>query len=219
MSVGLTKTQAAYASIRADIESGASRPGQRLRLSALQAQLEISPTPIREALRMLQADGLITNLPHQGMTVTSYAPEEVEEVYALREAIEPLAASYAALRSTPKSTERMTSLHEQMVAAVRSGDHAKAGELGGEWHEAVAEASGARLVDDFFRRLRVVLPLKTMWLASRAGLSIHEHGEINEAIAAGDAAGASAAMSRHLDRGRQQATSRFGAPTEPRRSD
>lgn len=207
----MTKTQAAYSSIRRDIEAGVFAPGARLRLRTLQTRLGFSPTPIREALRMLQSDGIVTNHPHQGMTVTSHEPEELEEVYRLRELVEPLAAEYAARRRTEKDVERLTGLHEGMLRAVDEAQDSLAADLNAQFHAAVVEAAGSRLVDDVYARLGVVLPLTGLWLSSRAHLSNREHKKILTAIAKGDPDAAADAMRRHVDRGHRQATERFGA--------
>lgn len=209
----LTKTQAAYASIRRDIEAGVFAPGARLRVRTLQSRLGFSPTPIREALRMLQSDGIVTNHPHQGMTVTSHEPEEIEEVYRLRELIEPLAAEFAARRRTDRDVEVLTDLHERIVQAVQEGQDSMAAELNARFHSAIVEAATSRLVDDMYSRLGVVLPLTGLWLASRAHLSNREHRKILAAIAKGDADAAAAAMRQHVDRGHRQAAERFGSKT------
>lgn len=207
----MTKMQAAYASIRRDIESGFFPPGARLRVRTLQDRLGFSPTPIREALRMLQSDGVVTNHPHQGMTVASHEPEELEEVYRLREVIEPLAAEYAARRRTDEQVRQLASLHEGIVNAVRDGQDSLAAELNARFHSAIVEASGSRLVEDMYGRLGVVLPLIGLWLSSRATLSIREHEKILSAITKGDAEAAAAAARQHVDHGHRAAAKRFGA--------
>lgn len=216
--VGLTKTQAAYASIRHDIEVGEFLPATRLRINALQTRLGISPTPVREALRMLQADGFVTNHPHQGMTVTSHDPEDVEEVYQLREILEPLAAQLAARNRTEDVAKRLTELHEATTQAVHDGHDTLAAELNSELHSAIAEASGSYLLADFCARLRIILPMTGLWLTSRANLSILEHETIVTAIAKGDAAAAAAAMRYHIDRGHHQAVKRFSVKAKTSKS-
>lgn len=205
----MTKTHAAYSSIRRDIEAGVFLPGAHLRVRALQTQLGYSPTPIREALRMLQADGLVTDTPHQGMTVTSHEPEELDEVYRLREVIEPLAAEFAARRRTDQHVADLTSIYDALVEAAHEGQESAAAELNARFHATIVQASGSRLVEDMYSRLSVVLPLTGLWLNSRATLSNREHKKILRAIAAGDAEAASAAMRQHVDRGHRQATERF----------
>jgi len=207
--LAVTKTQAAYVAIRQAIETGEFPPGGRLLVGALQERLGISPTPIREALRMLQSDGLVTSQPHLGMTVTSYAQADIEEVYRLREMLEPLAAGFAAEHRTPSALDRLHTIHEGLTAAVRDGRDADAAAFNGEWHFLIAEISGLRLVAEFTARLRAVLPITAMWQASTGELSVLEHAQINAAISESDSAKASSVMCAHVARGHRQAVRRF----------
>lgn len=205
----ITKTQAAYVAIRQAIETGEFPPGTRLMVSLLQQRLGISPTPIREALRMLQSDGLLTSQAHLGMTVTSYAQEDIDEVYRIREMLEPLAAGFAAMRRTLEDLEQLHTVHESLERAVHDGRDTAAAEMNGQWHALVTEISGLRLVTEFSTRLRAVLPIKTMWHASTGELSVLEHAQINACIGEGDPDKATALMGAHVTRGRRQAMRRF----------
>ena len=207
--LAVTKTQAAYVAIRQAIEKGEFPPGSRLLVSALQQRLGISPTPIREALRMLQSDGLVTSQAHLGMTVTSYAQADIEEVYRIREMLEPLAASFAAKNRTLESLERLEIVHDSLTKAVQDGRNAAAADLNGEWHFIIIEMSGLRLVAEFATRLRAVLPIKGMWQVSTGELSLREHAQIVSAIAESDSEQASAIMGAHVARGHRQAIRRF----------
>ena len=79
-----TKTELALQILRDRIRTGALEPGRRLRLNLLTAELGMSPTPIREALRLLQADGLVTYRPHQGIVVAELSEPQTAEVIRLR---------------------------------------------------------------------------------------------------------------------------------------
>ncbi len=215
-SLGQTKTQAAYSAIRADIEAGVFAPGMRLLVGVLQERLGVSPTPVREALRMLQADGLVTNLPHQGMTVTTYAASDVEEVYRLREVVEPIASELVAQKTDPEVIAALQSLHESFKQAVNENRQTEANDLNAQWHRLLIESSGSRLVEEFCNRLSVVLPLKGLWLSSRAQDSVNEHQKVLDAIIAGDPEAARDAMHQHLCRGHRQTADRF-ATVGPRR--
>ena len=200
--LAVTKTQAAYVALRQAIETGEFPPGSRLLVSALQQRLGISPSPIREALRMLQSDGLVTSQAHLGMTVTSYAQADIEEVYRIREMLEPLAASFAAKNRTLESLERLEIVHDSLTKAVQDGRNAAAADLNGEWHF-------MRRVAEFATRLRAVLPIKGMWQVSTGELSLREHAQIVSAIAESDSEKASAIMGAHVARGHRQAIRRF----------
>jgi DNA-binding GntR family transcriptional regulator len=77
--------------IRGAIKSGRLKPGDRLIESEMASEMQISRYPIREAIRYLEKEGLVTNVPYKGAHVTSYSREDLNEVYTLRVALEALA--------------------------------------------------------------------------------------------------------------------------------
>lgn len=198
--VSMTKTQAAFHRIRGAIEEGRLKPGDRLKTAELQDELGMSPTPIREALRLLQAQGLVEHRPHHGMVVAEYPVEQTEEVYRLRLVLEPLAAGLAAERATAEQLGGIRHLLDGLREAVRAGDaRVDAAELNAAWHRAVYEAAGSRHLEEFIARLWSVLPLEAIWLESRSKASVEEHERITAAIERRDAADASALVKRHIE--------------------
>jgi DNA-binding GntR family transcriptional regulator len=196
----MTKTQAAFHRIRGAIEEGRLKPGERLRTTALQKELDMSPTPIREALRLLQAQGLVEHRPHRGMVVAEYPVEETEEVYRLRVVLEPMAAGLAAERASAEQLERirrrLSALKETVKARAARVD---AAELNAAWHRAVYEAAGSHYLEEFITRLWDVLPLEAIWLEIRAQASLEEHERITAALERRDAAEAAALVKRHIE--------------------
>ena len=95
-----TLAEKAYESLHAAIISGALRPGARLPIEELAEHLEMSPMPIREAVRRLDAVGLVENVPHRGARVTELSVTDLAEVYEVRVALEPLAIRRTAARFT-----------------------------------------------------------------------------------------------------------------------
>lgn len=198
--VSMTKTQAAFHRIRGAIEEGRLKPGDRLKTAELQGELGMSPTPIREALRLLQAQGLVEHRPHHGMVVAEYPVEQTEEVYRLRLVLEPLAAGLAAERATEEQLGVIRRLLDGLREAVRAGDaRVDAAELNAAWHRAVYESAGSRHLEEFIARLWGVLPLEAIWLESRSKASVEEHERITAAIERRDAADASALVKRHIE--------------------
>lgn len=197
----MTKTETAFVALRAAIEDGAYRPGEHLRLARLVHDLDMSPTPIREALRLLQAEGLVEHHPHQGMVVAEYSAESAEEVYRLRVLLEPLAAELAVARATPDEISEIRRRHDDLVAAVRDGSRTDAAERNADWHRAIYAASGSRHLQDFIARLWHAIPVRAIWLTRRAERSLDQHARIMDAIEAGDGAAAREAMHRHIQVG------------------
>lgn len=196
-----TKVSAAYGAIRLAIEEGSLAPGQHLRMSQLESELEMSPTPIREALRLLQADGLVEHQPHRGMIVAEYTADRAEEIYRLRVALEPIAICLAAERATDDELAHLATLHEQLVRAVGSESAATAVALNADWHHAIYAACGSRYLQEFIKRLWTALPLRAVWLSTRARRSIDEHSAMMDALMGRDGKLAADLMAQHLTRG------------------
>jgi DNA-binding GntR family transcriptional regulator len=191
----LTKTEAAFHLLRAGIEDGHFRPGERLSLPRLLEELDMSPTPIREALRLLQAEGLVEHQPHRGMVVASYSPESAEEIYRLRVVLEPLATQLAVERATPVRIARIRALHGELSASV---GQTQAAALNAEWHRTIYGGSESRHLQEFISRLWTAIPVRAIWLTGRAAESCRQHAAITEAIERRDADAAADLMREHV---------------------
>ncbi len=195
-----TKAELALQVLREKIRMGELEPGQRVRVAALQDELGMSPTPIREALRLLQADGLISYRPHQQIVVADSSSEETTEIFRLRSLLEPLAVELAvpALRgSRLKELERR---HEKLLDRVERGASVSASNAA--WHWGIYEASGSMHLTDFIRRLWERFPWRTMWvLPDRARMSAAEHDAVMDGIRAGDSTLAARRMRVHIESG------------------
>ena len=195
----VTKTEAAFHLLRAGIEDGRFRPGERLSLPRLLEELDMSPTPIREALRLLQAEGLVEHKPHRGVVVASYPPEKAEEIYRLRVVLEPLATQLAVERATPVRIARIRALHHELSRAVGEAEsRTDAATLNAEWHRTIYGGSESRYLQEFISRLWTAIPVRAIWLTSRSGQSCRQHAAITEAIARRDAAAAAELMREHI---------------------
>ncbi|WP_320781998.1 GntR family transcriptional regulator, partial [Streptomyces sp. CRN 30] len=97
----------AYDTLRRRIVEGELQPGQRLVERDLAAELEVSRIPLREALRLLEADGLVVLVPRRGALVAPFAPADVRHLFDVRESLEALAARLAAGRTGPAGLARL----------------------------------------------------------------------------------------------------------------
>ncbi|PJF34219.1 MAG: GntR family transcriptional regulator, partial [Candidatus Thermofonsia Clade 1 bacterium] len=100
--------------LRAMIAQGKLRGGQWLRQAALSAELGISYTPIREALKQLEAEGLVEHVPYRGVRVVAFRPDDILDIYAIRLVLEAQAAASAAQRITEADLAILRELHERM---------------------------------------------------------------------------------------------------------
>lgn len=120
--------------IRDGILHGTYAEGEPLRQDALADELGVSRIPIREALRQLEAEGLVTFSPHRGAIVSSLSLAEIEEVFELRSTIEPDLLRRAMPRLTSYQLDQADDVLDRYAQALRSGDVAQWGELNWQFH-------------------------------------------------------------------------------------
>lgn len=120
--------------IRDGILHGAYTEGEPLRQDALADELGVSRIPIREALRQLETEGLVTFNPHRGAIVSSLSLAEIEEVFDLRASIEPDLMRRAMPRLTSHQLDQADDVLDRYAVALRTGDVAKWGELNWQFH-------------------------------------------------------------------------------------
>lgn len=196
----MTKTEAAFHWLRAAIEEGRLKPGDSLAVGELTKDLGMSPTPVREALRLIQAQGLAEHQPHRGMIVARHSPAEAEELYTIRVLLEPLAAELAAEKIDDKALQHVQELHEQLSTAVASDAlRSDTAELNAAWHRAVYRACGSRYLVEFMDRLWAAREVQALWHSRRAPTSVAEHAQITEALVRRDARAAGKLMRHHIE--------------------
>lgn len=194
----------AYLGIRARILAGAFPPGAPLREEVLAAEIGVSRTPIRDALRRLLADGLVESARNQGSFVASLGPEDIREVFELRILLEGHAARKAAPRITAEEVAEMERLAEAMEAIGEPDEAALArfAELNTRFHLFLARAARSpRLEAMLLRMFQAPLVLLKRYRLNEAvgiGRSNRQHREIIAALRAGNAEWAALAVGAHL---------------------
>ena len=194
-----TKTELAVRSLREMIRVGELEPGARLSPVAIAEQLEMSPTPVREALRLLQSDGLILYKAHQGIEVAGLPADDVAEIYTLRRLLEPVAAELAVPIMTGPVLRKLERLHDRLRDAVATGQGRKIAEANADWHWYIYDRSETRYLTEFIRRLWARFPWRTMWvIPQRAERTLEEHEAMMVAIRAGDGAETARLLRAHI---------------------
>lgn len=191
--------QDAYQRLIAEIRAGALKPGDRLLETDLAARLGISRTPVREAIRRLETDGLVTHVPHAGAAIRRLDYAEVTELYEMRLVLEATAARFAARAASDVELQEMDALNAAMEAA--QGDGARLYELNRQFHRVVFEAARNRYLGQSMRALQkamLILGPSTMEESGRAAEAIAEHGELIAAFRSRDSGAAENAMRRHM---------------------
>jgi DNA-binding GntR family transcriptional regulator len=194
-----TKVDLAFEGLQQAILTGVIKPGERLTIAQLSEQLEMSSTPIREAIRLLEADGVITNKPHRGSTVATITPEEAEELYLIRAPVESLATKLATPHLTDADLERLDELHREMAAAVESGDDEALTRANASWHLYIYSTSKATYLPRLILRLWMPVRWGGLWVPERREQAYREHTAILQALRARDAETASRLMFDHID--------------------
>ena len=198
-----TKSELAAAKLRDDIRSGVMKPRERIDIDALGDLLNMSATPIREALRQLQAEGFVVNEPHRGVRVADFSPEETADLYDLRELLETMATLIAADHLTVGDIADLERLAEANRAAIDRNDHADAMHLNEAWHMTIyAAAQSVPHLMDFIRRLWNDPRSATWVVPGRLPQSRRDHAAIMEALSAGDGKRAADLMGEHIRAGK-----------------
>lgn len=199
-----TKTDAAVDSIRAAITRGDVKPGERLVVSRLSEEMGMSPTPIREAIRILEAEGLINHRDHLGVSVVDLSADAVEEIHMLRGLLEGLATKLAVPRLTDTDLTKLEALAAEVDEAQAFNDRAKLTKANADWHLYIYEASGTEYLRAFLLRLWAVFPWDSIWMIpGRAKQSVVEHAAIMDAMLTRDADLASKLMHDHILRNQE----------------
>lgn len=193
------KTEYVLARLRQDIRDGAVNPGQPLRQAELAQRYGVSPTPIREALRLLQAEGAISYAPHKGATVAEMSPERLEDLYRLRASVESLATRLAVERLRDGVIEEVREIHERIQNSVGKVEGTVLARLNRDLHFAIYHR-GSSLITDYVTSLWKFLPPEvTLWSdRSVADVLIGQHVGIVQALEARDADRAAELMSAHV---------------------
>jgi DNA-binding GntR family transcriptional regulator len=151
--------QLAAEELRRMILSGDLQPGERLIEERLTERLGISRPPLREAMRLLQREGLILTEPRRGATVTRLAESDVLEILTLRSALERLAVELGVPVSSPERLEPCRAAIDDMAACAARGDRAGLVERGYVFHHAIIALSGHRRLEEVYRSLHQQLLL------------------------------------------------------------
>ena len=195
----MTKTDLAIAALRDAIAQGRIKRGEHLTVTRIARLLGMSPTPIREAFRILQAEGLISHTPHHGMVVADLTVEQALEIYPLRAMLERMAVTLTVSHLTAKDRQRLVTLEKTMVEAQAIGDHKLLSQANTDWHLTFANRSNNRYLKEFILRLWRMYPQDAIWSTlGRTERSMQEHRAVMQAVLSGDAEGAGKAMEAHM---------------------
>src|SRR5581483_3310958 len=167
--------------LRTSIVSGDLAPGQRIVEADLAKQLEVSKSPVREAILQLKQDGLVTDAPKgRGVVVAPLKPTDVREIYAVREALEGLAVRILAADPQPERLTALRAIVDRMRQALADGDVRRQFELDVEFHTSLCNATGNRRLQDLFSSLRP--DLQRIFLFAVNAMTLEGHDSPEQAL-------------------------------------
>ncbi|MBZ6377153.1 GntR family transcriptional regulator [Pacificimonas flava] len=206
--------------LRDAISTGFYKPGTRLVERELCEALGVSRTSVREAMRQLQAENLVTVGPRRNISVTVLSPEDAEDIYVLREMIEAKAVHRLVRRNDQAVISELTGLWKDMQKAIRKNDLPTLSKMAGAFNEAVLRGSGSKVIHDTGLQLlkRVsYLRLASMSEPGRLEGGMEEWDAMMDAVERRDADAAAEAMARHVRESRQAIVSRLNAERDAER--
>ena len=187
--------------IRAAIIDGRLEPGRRLKEEELARELGISRTPVREALLVLQTEGLLESAPNRGATVRTYEAADLDDLYQLRALLEGFAARRAAARISAADLDRLRESCERFVALRAEDDVTDLVRENLSFHNVILEAAGSERLVQMVRKV-IELPLvyrSYVWYSPEQKLiSEHYHRQLTAALTAHDAERAELVMKEHI---------------------
>ncbi len=174
--------------IREDILTGVYQDGEELREITLGEKLGVSRTPVREALRQLELEGLVAIVPNKGAYVTAITQKDVKDIYKIRSLLEGLCAKWATRNITERQIEELEEiiyLSEFHLHRDMEGSKKQVSELDGKFHQILYEASNSRALEhvlkDFHKYVKMARQL-SIGTPDRAEQSVAEHKGILMAI-------------------------------------
>lgn len=188
-----------------EILNGTYSPGDQLVESKISSELGVSRTPVREALKQLELDSLVTTIPNKGTFVVGISTDDIKDIYTIRIAIEGISAMWAAERIGEEQIKELENLVELQEFYSAKNEILQIVQLDTKFHEIIYDVSGSRTLRDTLKsfHMHVKRARETSFLsAGRTKTAVEEHREIFEAIASRNGELAKAIMEKHITNAR-----------------
>jgi DNA-binding GntR family transcriptional regulator len=200
---GMPLRDVVFRTLRKGILRGDLHPGERLMEIQLASRLGVSRTPIREAIRMLELEGLVTNIPRRGAQVAKITEQDLRDVLEVREGLEELTVRLACRRITEEQLSELYRASRKFEALVDSVDLVQLAEADEKFHTIIYEATGNRRLVQMINNLREhMYRYRVEYLkdAENRYSLITEHDELWKSLKRKDVEAADAYMKRHIER-------------------
>lgn len=195
-----------YHKLKNDILNGEYKPGESLIEMKVAKDLGVSRTPVREAIRQLELEGLVSSIPNKGVVIEGITERDVNDIYAIRKLIEGLAARWAAEKITNDEIEQLKDILDLMEFFTLKDEPDKVSELDTKFHDTIFKACNSRPLKSVLTHLHHFIQkarLVSIKASGRADKALDEHREIFEALKNRDADAAEQAIIRHIEGARK----------------
>lgn len=190
-----------FNTLREAILKGDLKPGERLMEIQLASKLGVSRTPIREAIRMLEQEGLAITIPRRGAEVAKMTLKDMEDVLEIREALDELAAQIACTKMSDEQMDKLKECAKKFEESTKTGDVKQIAYADVEFHDVIYEATNNPKLVNLLSNLREqIYRYRVEYIKNKKNhpILIQEHQEIVDAIMAHDKEAVTAAMQVHV---------------------
>jgi DNA-binding GntR family transcriptional regulator len=186
-----------YAALKEMIADYRFKPGARLNVEKISKELEVSRTPVWEAVRRLQQEGLLENIPYRGVFMVEMTLDKALELFQLREVLEGLAARLAALHANDKMIEKMEEALKDQLKVIEKGDLVGYSQTDYEFHGLIYKSSRNAALQDMLGSLKAKMQPITMEVRPLLPKLYEDHLEMIEAIRSKDPEKSEKLLRRH----------------------
>lgn len=191
-----------YGALRENILGGKYRPGENLIEMRLAEELNVSRTPVREAIRQLELEGLVESIPNKGVTVKGITKKDMEDIYNIRMILEGLAARWAVEKITDNELDRMKELCELMEFYTSKSDIDQIARLNTEFHDVIYAASKSNVLQHILKDFQFYVKWarhESLSSPGRKEEALREHYDILRAFKNRDVESAERTLTIHVE--------------------
>lgn len=195
-----------YAKLQEDILTGRLKIGSKLTEQHVCEKYRASRTPVREAIRQLEAEGLVRLIPNRGAFIIGLSPRDISDILMMRGSMEVQAADWAAERITDNELDQLTEIYEYMVFYTHKGDIEKMRSINAAFHQIIYQSSHNRILQRQLNMFQTYLKFAAPDQYTLESLNeiLSEHQAIYNAILTHDPAASALAMQQHLQFGEER---------------
>lgn len=206
-----------FEKIREDVLNNVYKSGEKIIEAKVAEEMGVSRTPVREALKQLELDGLVENIPNRGVIVKGVTRNDIDDIYEMRVAIEGIAARWSVERMSDESLKDLKEIYELMEFYTTKNDIDKIFELNTKFHEVIYKSACSRYLEHVlsdFQQFIKSTRKKSLTAEGRPVAALKEHHRVLEAFLNRDVEEAVAALMNHIENSRKNAGKMISGTTK-----